>query len=147
MQEAKTAAYPRPGASVVVFRGDEVLLVQRGKRPYDGFWSLPGGEIQWGETAADAARRELQEETGLLALNLTLGDVADGILRDGIGTVTAHYTIIVFATSDVQGILMPASDAAAAGFFGPEERTRLQRTPGLENAIHNARCALERDSR
>ena len=73
MQEAKAAAYPRPGASVVVFRGDEVLLVQRGKRPYEGFWSLPGGEIQWGETAAEAARRELKEETGLLALNSLWG--------------------------------------------------------------------------
>jgi 8-oxo-dGTP diphosphatase len=144
MQEAKTAAYPRPGASVVVFRGDEVLLVQRGKRPYDGFWSLPGGEIQWGERAADAARRELQEETGLLALKLTLGDVADGILRDGTDAVTAHYTIIIFATRDVEGILAPASDAAAARFFGPEERTCLQRTPGLESAIENARRALER---
>ena len=60
MQEAKAAVHPRPGASVVVFRGDEVLLVQRGKRPYEGYWSLPGGEIQWGETAADAAR-ELQD--------------------------------------------------------------------------------------
>jgi len=146
MQEAKAAVHPRPGASVVVFRGDEVLLVQRGKRPYEGYWSLPGGEIQWGETAADAARRELKEETGLLALTLTLGDVADGILMDGIGTVTAHYTIVVFATRDVEGVLAPADDAAAAGFFGPEERMSLQRTPGLESAIQNARQALGRGS-
>ena len=147
MQETKAAVHPRPGASVVVFREDDVLLVQRGKWPYDGYWSLPGGEIQWGETAADAARRELKEETGLLALKLTLGDVADAILKDGTGTVTAHYTIIVFATRNVEGMLAPASDAAAAGFFGPEERTGLQRTPGLESAIGNARRALERDSR
>ena len=40
MQEAKTATYPRPGASVVVFRGDEVLLVQRGKRPYYELYGL-----------------------------------------------------------------------------------------------------------
>ncbi len=147
MQEAKASIDPRPGASVVVFRGDEVLLVQRGKPPFDGFWSLPGGEIQLGETAANAARRELKEDTGLLALTLTLGDVADGILKDGAGTVTAHYTIIVFATQDVEGTLAPASDAAAAGFFGPEERMRLERTPGLERAIENAKRALERASR
>ncbi len=147
MQEAKTVTHPRAGASIVAFRGDEVLLVQRGKRPYEGFWSLPGGEIQWGETAADAARRELKEETGLLASNLTLGDVADGILKDETGTVMAHYTIIVFATRDVNGVLAPSSDAAAAGFFGPGERMRLQRTPGLESAIENARRALERGGR
>ncbi len=140
-------AHPRPGASVVVFRGDEVLLVRRGKRPYHGFWSLPGGEIQWGETAADAARRELKEETGLLALNLTLGDVADGILKDDTGTVMSHYTIIVFATRDVEGVLAPASDAAAVGFFGTDERLQLQCTPRLESAIENARRALERGGR
>ena len=78
--------------------------------------------------------RELKEETGLLALTLTLGDVADQILKDGTGTVTVHYTIIVFATRDVEGMLAPASDAAAAG-FGPEERTGLKRTPGLESAM------------
>ncbi len=139
-------AYPRAGASVVVFKGDDVLLVQRGKRPYSGFWSLPGGEIQWGETAADAARRELEEETGLLASHLTLGDVADGILKDGMGIVTAHYTIIVFATRDVVGAVAAASDAAAAAFFGAEERMRLQLTPGLEGVIENARRALERGS-
>ena len=147
MQEANTAAHPRAGASIVVLRGDAVLLIQRGKRPYAGFWSLPGGEIQWGETAADAARRELKEETGLLALNLTLGDVADGILKDDTGAVMMHYTIIVFATRDVDGVLTPASDAAAACFFEPEERMRLQRTPGLESAIENARRGLERDGR
>jgi ADP-ribose pyrophosphatase YjhB (NUDIX family) len=146
MRETKAVLHPRPGVSAAVFRGDEVLLVQRGKRPYDGFWSLPGGEIQLGETAADAARRELKEETGLLALTLTLGDVADGILKDGAGTVTAHYTIIVFATSDVEGVLAAASDAAAAAFFGPKERMRLQRTPGLDRAIENAKRALERAS-
>jgi 8-oxo-dGTP diphosphatase len=146
MQEAKATLYPRPGVSTAVFRGDEVLLVQRGKRPYNGFWSLPGGAIQLGEIAADAARRELKEETGLLALTLTLGDVVDGILKDGAGVVIAHFTIIVFATRDVEGVLAAASDAAAAAFFGPEERMRLQCTPGLDQAIENAKRALERAS-
>lgn len=140
-------AYPRAGASIVVFRGNGVLLVQRGKRPYEGFWSLPGGEIQWGETAANAARRELQEETGLLATTLTLGDVADGILKDDDGVVIAHYTIVVFAARDVAGEPNAASDAARAAYFGPEERQRLQRTPGLEAAIENARLTLEKGGR
>jgi len=144
MAEAKAAAYPRAGASVVVFRGDDVLLVQRAKAPYQGFWSLPGGEIQWGETAADAARRELKEETGLLASNLTLGDVADGILKDGEGRVTAHYTILVFATRDVEGLLAAASDAADAAYFGQAARNGLRTTPGLDRAIETARRALEK---
>ena len=53
---------------------------------------------------------------------------------------------LVFATRDVGGVLAAASDAAAAAFFGPEERMRLQRTPGLDQAIENAKRALERAS-
>jgi 8-oxo-dGTP diphosphatase len=142
-----THAYPRAGASIVVFRGDSVLLVQRGKRPYEGFWSFPGGEVQWGETAMDAARRELEEETGLLASTLTLGDVADGIVKDDEGVVITHYTIAVFAARDVAGEPVAASDAARAAYFGRKERQRLQRTPGLETVIENARLALEKGGR
>src|SRR3974390_1710373 len=80
-------AYPRAGVSVVVLQGGDVLLVQRGKGAYRGFWSLPGGAIELGETAEAAARRELMEETGLLASDLTLGDVADVIVRDTAGAV------------------------------------------------------------
>lgn len=142
MPDAK--AYPSAGASVAVCRGNEVLLVRRGKPPFEGYWSLPGGALQWGETVAEAARRELREETGLLASNLTLGDVADGILRDAEGIVLAHYAVIVFATRDVEGALAAASDADALGFFGAEARKRLQCTPGLETAIENAKRALDK---
>ncbi len=135
-------ASPLAGASVAVFRGDEVLLVRRAKAPFEGCWSLPGGAQQWGETAADAAKRELREETGLLASNLTLGDVADGILTDSEGIVRAHYTVIVFATRDASGASAAASDADALGWFGPQARLRLQCTPGLETAIANASRAL-----
>src|SRR5215469_10882389 len=95
---AMPQAYPRAGVSVVVLQGGDVLLVQRGKGAYRGLWSLPGGAIELGETAEAAARRELMEETGLLASDLTLGDVADVILRDAAGAVESHYTVAVYIT-------------------------------------------------
>ena len=57
---------PRAGVSVALFKGEGVVLVQRGKGIYRGFWSLPGGAIELGETAMEAAQRELREETQLL---------------------------------------------------------------------------------
>jgi 8-oxo-dGTP diphosphatase len=54
-------------ASACVWRGDEVLLIQRGKTWGRGFWSLPGGSIEVGEEPRVAAERELLEETGIVA--------------------------------------------------------------------------------
>ncbi len=139
--------YPRAAVSVAVFRGDEVLLVLRGKGAYRGSWSLPGGAIELGETAVDAARRELFEETGLLATDLTLGDVADAIRRDAGGAVETLYTIAVYAAERVSGTLAAGTDALDAGWFGPAARMQLQRAPGLEEAIKRAKSALGKGKR
>jgi 8-oxo-dGTP diphosphatase len=135
--------YPRAAVSVAVCKGDEVLLVRRGKGAYEGLWSLPGGSIALGEGAVDAARRELREETGLLALELSLGDVAGAIVRDNAGEIVSHYVISVFAVDAWSGELAPGSDASDAKWCGPEARAALACTPGLEAAITRAKAALK----
>ena len=55
----------RVGVSVVIRRGDEVLLGKRLKSHGIGSWCTPGGHIEFGETPEEAARREIMEETGL----------------------------------------------------------------------------------
>jgi ADP-ribose pyrophosphatase YjhB (NUDIX family) len=82
----------RPGAGV-----PEVLLVRRGKPPNIGSWALPGGGQELGETAADAARREILEECGLRLGEVHLAANVDSIHRDSAGRVRFHYTIIDFA--------------------------------------------------
>ena len=63
--------FPRAAVSVVVRWSEndtmspQWLLVQRGKEPNKGMWSIPGGSIEVGESTLDGAKRELQEETGL----------------------------------------------------------------------------------
>lgn len=57
---------PRIGSAAIVFDGaGRILLGRRAKDPGRGEWVIPGGKIEYGETIAEAARRELKEETGL----------------------------------------------------------------------------------
>lgn len=113
--------HPTPSLTVdcVVFGFDdgdlEVLLIQRGNAPFRGRWALPGGFAGPGETLEAAARRELEEETGLHSLFLeqlfTFGDPK----RDPRGWIVtvAYYALVKRADHRLQG----GDDAAKAAWF------------------------------
>jgi ADP-ribose pyrophosphatase YjhB (NUDIX family) len=105
---------PFVGIGIVVIRDDRVLLVRRGKPPNIGAWTLPGGAQEVGETAEQAARRELREETGLEAGDLHFAATVDNIRRDAGGRVRFHYTIIDFATRWIGGEPVAATDVTEA---------------------------------
>jgi 8-oxo-dGTP diphosphatase len=122
--------YPRPmlTADVVVLAGaDEVLrilLIQRGNPPFAGSWALPGGFVEEGEQVAEAAPRELAEETGLRvdAGALELLGVYDTPGRDPRGwTVSVVYVARVPGESAVAG----ADDAGDARWFPVEALPEL----------------------
>jgi ADP-ribose pyrophosphatase YjhB (NUDIX family) len=96
-------ARPVVGIGVAVLRPGAVLLVRRGNPPNAGHWSLPGGAQELGETARDAARRELLEEAGLTVGALELAAQVDSIHHDPDGRVRYHYTIIDFAARWTEG--------------------------------------------
>ena len=62
---------PKPSGSALVERNGEALLVKRARDPWRGHWDVPGGFCDPGEHPADAARREVAEETGLTEIELT----------------------------------------------------------------------------
>jgi len=85
---------PLIGVGVVVFRGDQVLLIKRGKPPRIGQWSLPGGLQEVGETVFAAARREVREECAVEIEPIGIVDVIDAITPDEDGRIRFHYTLI-----------------------------------------------------
>ena len=105
-------ASPVPAVGIVCLRGDEVLLIRRGKPPKTGEWSLPGGRIEPGERAVDAALRELVEETGVTARITGLIDVVDGIFTEA----GLHYVLIDYAAAWLAGEPLAGDDALEARF-------------------------------
>lgn len=87
---------PIVGVGAAVFRGNAVLLVQRGQAPLAGEWSLPGGAVELGETLEEAIRREVAEETGLRIAPVLVLKTFDHIERDANGHVQFHYVLVDF---------------------------------------------------
>jgi len=127
---AMSEAPRQPSAAVgtVCLRGDAVLLIKRGTPPMQGRWSLPGGRINWGERAVEAALRELREETGCSAEIIGLIDVVDAVLRASAAPDAppwGHYVLIDYAARWLDGEPHPGDDAVEARFFAPDELAGL----------------------
>ncbi|MBY0562773.1 MAG: NUDIX hydrolase [Hyphomonadaceae bacterium] len=127
MTDPEPKRTPTPGVGVVCFRNDQVLLVKRGQPPLEGRWSLPGGRIEWGERAADAALRELKEETSCEAELVGLVDVVDGLLASSSAPEApwGHYVLIDYAARWRAGEPMAGDDAVDARFFSRRELSGL----------------------
>ena len=110
---------PILAASACVRRGDEVLLVQRGKQPGLGKWAFPGGKVRFGETTAQAALRELTEECRITATIGPMLGLYEVIHAD------AHFAIACYFASNPMGILQAASDAADARWVNMSKVSEL----------------------
>ena len=98
-----------------------LLLVRRGRPPSAGLWSVPGGRVETGETPAQAAVREVREETGL---EVQVGEL--------LATVEiGDYLVHDFAADVVGGQLLAGDDAADVRWCTWEEAALLPLTPGL----------------
>jgi len=99
----------------------EVLLIERKNPPFQGEFALPGGFVDVGETVEDACRRELMEETGVTAGELTLVGVYSDPERDPRG----HTASVVFMTRVQSRTVQAGDDAAAAQWVGDWRRLPL----------------------
>ncbi|MBI5505262.1 MAG: NUDIX hydrolase [Deltaproteobacteria bacterium] len=117
---------PRVAVGVVVVHEGRVLLVERAKPPSLAQWAVPGGSVELGETLAQAAEREVLEETGVVVRAGRVVHVFDGITRDDAGQVRFHYVIVDLAAEYVSGQVSAADDVSGAGWFARDEIERLR---------------------
>jgi len=115
---------PIVGVGAVIIEQNRVLLVQRGREPLKGKWSLPGGMLELGESLAEGVVREVQEETGLVVEVIELVELLDRVHResgpDG-ERVRYHYVIADYLCRVVGGTLQASSDADAVRWIGRAE--------------------------
>ncbi|MGG7518881.1 NUDIX hydrolase [Allorhizobium undicola] len=117
---------PRPASSAIVVRDGRFLLVKRSAPPSADLYAFPGGKGEAGETPAETALRELQEETGLIGHNPELFATYE-LKPDTVENVNHHFLLSVFLVSvaDDGTQAMAASDAGALGWFTLEEVRQL----------------------
>ena len=103
---------PRPAVTVIAVHDSQLLLVKRAVSPARGQWCLPGGFMELQESAAEAAHRELAEETGLSAHQLALLGICP--FPGGPGK---DLLVLGFVSEHVSGTISPGDDAQDARFF------------------------------
>ena len=105
---------PMPTVDVIVDIDGRVVLVRRKNPPYG--WAIPGGFIDYGENAEDAAVREIREETGLEITNLMQFHCYSDPDRD-----PRFHTITAVFTAKSVGKPVPGDDAVDIGLFTADD--------------------------
>jgi 8-oxo-dGTP diphosphatase len=135
-------AHPLVGVGAIVFDGARVLLVERGKPPLEGLWSLPGGLVETGERLEDAVAREVFEETGLRVEAASLATVFERIIPEAGGPDTAgraeyHYVLVDFYCTLMGGKLRAGDDSRHAAWFDLAALAGLPMTAGTREIIES----------
>ena len=130
---------PQLAVSAAIFRDGKVLLVRRARAPAKGFYSLPGGRVEFGETLHAALHREVAEET---ALQIEIAGLAGW--REVVPTAAGggHYVILSFATRWRAGEPRLNEELDHYQWLAPDALGDLKVTDGLPGVIAQARGVL-----
>ena len=132
-------SHPQLAVSAAIFRDGKILLVRRARLPAKGFYSLPGGRVEIGETLHAALHREVAEET---ALKIEIAELA--AWREVLPTAAGggHYVIMSFAARWRAGEVALNEELDDYKWLAPESLGELKLTDGLPEVIQSARRVL-----
>jgi 8-oxo-dGTP diphosphatase len=129
---------PIPATCQIVLDGGRVLLTKRSVEPRAGWWCLPGGFIEWGESPEDGAKRELAEETGIVADSLHLTGVYDSITGE-----TRHVLLVAYRVDSWHGDAVAGDDAEEVAWVPVKDIPELAfdvHTMALADALRPGCC-------
>jgi ADP-ribose pyrophosphatase YjhB (NUDIX family) len=129
---------PLVGVGALIFNRGRILMAQRGKQPLQGWWSLPGGAVETGESLDHAVRREVLEETGLAIEPIRVFEIFERIMRDARGATEYHYVLIDYLCRVKGGRLQAGDDVCRVAWMRPGELKGLQITEGTLGVIERA---------
>ncbi len=132
--QSTTIQHPVLAVCVAVWKDDQILLVKRGNMPNKGLWALPGGKIHPGELIAEAAIRELFEETRLKATPTNIFCIQE-IIEDDF-----HYVLNCVRADRPLGSLTAGDDAAEARWMSMAEIPALKTVPDLADILQKSRA-------
>jgi len=132
--------HPQLAVSGAIFRDDRILLLRRARSPARGFYSLPGGRVEFGESLQAALHREVDEETGLKIEIVGLAgwrEVLPGASGGG------HYLIMSFAARWLGGEPVLNDEHDDFKWLAPGPFGELRVTGGLEQVVAAARRLIQ----
>lgn len=135
MAASSIPTHPQLAVSASIFRDGKVLLVRRARSPGKGFYSLPGGRVEFGETLHAALHREVDEET---ALRIEIAGLAAWreVVPESAGG--GHYVILSFAARWISGEPVLNEELDDFKWLAPDAIGDLKVTDGLQPVIQAA---------
>jgi 8-oxo-dGTP diphosphatase len=131
--------HPQLAVSGAIFRDGKVLLVRRSRSPGKGFYSFPGGRVEFGESLHTALHREVDEETGLRIEILGLAGWREVLPAAGGG---GHYLIMSFAARWTAREPVLNDEHDDFKWLAPDALGDLKVTGGLQEVIEVARLLI-----
>ena len=128
----------------MIFEHGRILLVERGKEPLKGYWSLPGGIVETGEKLEEGIRREVAEETGLDVEPYVMFEIFERIIPDAEGKPEYHYVLIDYLCRRLSGEPVAASDVSRVAWVSQRELGDYRLTEGTLGVIERAFAKLQR---